>query len=177
MRTRNLLLLGGLAYIGAVQIHKESVVAQAIAKAQSYNGTILNVGATGIGNVISRTATITGSHGCDIEPDAGMDYCDISQQMPYKDKEFDVVFAAHVLEHVKPLDALTALEEFQRIGKHVIIVVPNPYHPTFYVMPQHLSQVRKIGDTALDIRNNSMYNPVNEKYSIDYDPAIVEVFQ
>lgn len=177
MKTRNLLLLGGLVYIAGAQIHKESVVSQAIVRAQSYGGTILNVGATGIGNVISRTATITGSHGCDIEPTEEMDYCDISQQMPYQDKEFDVVFAAHVLEHVKPNEGLIAIEEFKRIGRHVIIVVPNPYHPTFYVMPAHLSQVRKISESSLNIRNNPLYNSVNEDYTVEVDPALVEVFQ
>ncbi len=170
------MLLGGLAYIGVTQLYKEGVVQAAKVRAESIGGKILNVGATGLGNIISSTATIDGSVGCDISPEGDMDYCDISTQMPYADKEYDVVFASHVIEHVKPYEVIRALSEFQRIGKKVVVVVPPPFMLAYYLAPQHQSQIRKKGNT-LNIRNNPLYNPVYENYTIEYDPDVVEVFQ
>lgn len=44
------------------------------------------------------------------------------QSLPYKNKSFDFVYCAHVLEHVE--DPKTALDEIMRIGKRGYIEVP-----------------------------------------------------
>ncbi len=169
------LLVGGLYVVGS-QLHKESVTSKGIARAKSLGGNILDVGAVGIGNLISRTATIEGSTRCDIQPSQGMDYCNIAQAMPYENKQFNVVFASHVLEHIKPQEVQNALSEFQRIGTHVIIVLPHPFALAFYLAKGHQSQITKNGN-VLTVRNNFVYNSVSEHYTIKFDPQIIEVFQ
>ena len=47
-----------------------------------------------------------------------------AENLPFKDKEFDAVVMMDVLEHV--LDDKAALEEAERVGKHIIINLPKP---------------------------------------------------
>lgn len=170
-----LLIVAGIYVIGT-QLYKENVTSKAIARTKSLGGLILNVGAVGIGNVISRTATIEGSTRCDVNPTENMDFCDISKQMPYTDKQFNVVFASHVLEHVKPQEVKNALSEFQRIGTHVIIVLPHSFAWTFYLAKGHQSLITRNGNT-LTIANNPIYNKTYDRYTIEFDPLVIEVFQ
>ena len=44
------------------------------------------------------------------------------EQMPFKDKEFDTIFASHVLEH--SFDVKKAISEYERVSKRAIIIVP-----------------------------------------------------
>lgn len=48
---------------------------------------------------------------------------DITQKLPFKNKEFDTIFIRNVLEHIK--DDKKALIEAIRIGKRVIVIVPH----------------------------------------------------
>lgn len=54
------------------------------------------------------------------------------EELPFKDKEFDIVWCSHTLEHAEDLDK--ALAEMQRVAKRAIIFVPleeetdNPAH-------------------------------------------------
>lgn len=44
------------------------------------------------------------------------------EEMPFADKEFDVVFCSHTLEHT--FDFPKAIKELERIAKRLIIIVP-----------------------------------------------------
>lgn len=48
--------------------------------------------------------------------------CD-SHFLPFKDKAFQTIFSAHMLEHV--LHPVYVLMEFKRVGKHCVLTVPN----------------------------------------------------
>ena len=48
-----------------------------------------------------------------------------SENLPYKDNFFDVVFCSHVLEHV--LNPENLLDEINRISKSGIIIVPSKF--------------------------------------------------
>lgn len=54
---------------------------------------------------------------------------------PFGDKEFDVVFASHVLEHLR--DWSNALEEMKRIADWVVIAIPHPLDFFAVINPQH----------------------------------------
>jgi SAM-dependent methyltransferase len=62
---------------------------------------------------------------CDIEKRKGVYIqCDI-QQMPFIDKQFDIIICSHVLEHIK--DDKQALKEMKRITKddgQILICIP-----------------------------------------------------
>jgi SAM-dependent methyltransferase len=45
--------------------------------------------------------------------------------LPYKDKEFDVVFNAGFLEHFDDDDKIKLVKEFTRVAKYYIFMVPN----------------------------------------------------
>jgi trans-aconitate methyltransferase len=55
---------------------------------------------------------------------------------PIPDKRFDVVFASHILEHLRNTEQV--LNEMQRIGHNVVIVLPHPFSVTALVNPLHL---------------------------------------
>ena len=46
-----------------------------------------------------------------------------NKKLPFKDKEFDFVYASHVIEHVE--DVLTFIKELQRISKQGYIELPS----------------------------------------------------
>lgn len=56
--------------------------------------------------------------------DKGDIKADLNKPLPFKDKSFDVVVSLAVVEHLN--DWETALEEFKRIGKAVILTTPTP---------------------------------------------------
>jgi SAM-dependent methyltransferase len=49
-----------------------------------------------------------------------------AENLPFKDKSFEVLLAFHVLEHLK--NPLKALHEWKRVADVVTIKVPSPYH-------------------------------------------------
>lgn len=51
-------------------------------------------------------------------------YVDLESPLSWDDDEFDVAFASHVLEHLHNWEQ--ALDEWNRIADHVIVVVPHP---------------------------------------------------
>lgn len=57
--------------------------------------------------------------------------------LPFADKEFDVAFASHVLEHIVKWEE--SLAEWQRIADHVIVVIPNPMTIPYWVHPDHVN--------------------------------------
>ena len=66
---------------------------------------------------------------------------DITQPLPFKWKTFDLVLAAHILEHIQDLRALKL--ELARILKHggkLVIVVPHYHSPDAYGDDTHCRQ-------------------------------------
>ena len=51
--------------------------------------------------------------------------------LPFKDKEFDQVLAPEILEHVDFDQAVAALRECARVGKRVLITIPNGDKPDY----------------------------------------------
>ena len=71
-----------------------------------------------------------------------VDYKMEADNLSFKDKTFDFVYASHVLEHLK--DTLKAIREWLRvvkIGGYVIMIIPDkrftPTKGTVYADPQH----------------------------------------
>lgn len=70
--------------------------------------------------------------------------------LPFNNKEFDVAFGSHVLEHLVNWEQ--ALDEWTRIADHVIIVLPNPLSIIGWVYLEHKQHFNFSGITY--IRNN-----------------------
>ncbi|MFQ6010396.1 MAG: methyltransferase domain-containing protein [Candidatus Aenigmatarchaeota archaeon] len=50
--------------------------------------------------------------------------------LPFKDKEFDVVICVGVLEHIHPYEKLVKIaNEIRRVGKYYAVIVPHYYTP------------------------------------------------
>jgi len=66
------------------------------------------------------------------------------ENLPYKDKEFDIIFCSHTLEHSSNVEK--AVKEMKRVAKRVIIVVPiengtkNPAHISFFGSKEDLKK-------------------------------------
>lgn len=165
-------LTGLVVWFGVSEYHTISTKNKATEYAQSIPGTILNVGAAGVNQWLSPPDV--GTTKCDIVPSNNIEKCDISGRMPYNDKQFDVVFASHVIEHVKPSMVVNSLNEFNRIGKCVILVLSNSWHIPTYIASGHLSIISKVGNNLL-IKNNAIYNNISERY-IYILPDSFEVF-
>ncbi|GAB6075140.1 class I SAM-dependent methyltransferase [Desulfurobacterium crinifex] len=56
--------------------------------------------------------------------DRGEVRADLNKPLPFKDRSFDVVVSPAVVEHLNNWE--TALEEFKRVGKAVILTTPTP---------------------------------------------------
>jgi len=55
--------------------------------------------------------------------------------LPFTEKQFDVAFASHVLEHLKNWEQ--ALSEWTRIANHTVVVLPNPLSIGGWVYSEH----------------------------------------
>lgn len=55
--------------------------------------------------------------------------------LPFNDRQFDVAFASHVLEHLENWEQ--ALNEWTRIADYVVIVLPNPLSISGWIHPAH----------------------------------------
>jgi SAM-dependent methyltransferase len=55
--------------------------------------------------------------------------------LPFSDKQFDVAFGAHILEHLDNWQQ--ALDEWTRIADHVIICIPDPLSLSGWTYWQH----------------------------------------
>ncbi len=60
---------------------------------------------------------------------------DLEKPLPFSAGEFDVAFASHVLEHLDNWEQ--ALNEWNRIANHVVVVLPNPLSITGWLHPGH----------------------------------------
>lgn len=60
---------------------------------------------------------------------------DLNKSLPFYNKQFDVAFASHILEHLDNWQ--TTLTEFNRIADHIIIVLPHPNSVSQWLNPDH----------------------------------------
>lgn len=61
----------------------------------------------------------------DIEENINFSVADAAK-LPFEDKSFDIVVSVGLLEHIEPMEKLCeAIKEFDRVGKHLIHVVPS----------------------------------------------------
>jgi len=78
----------------------------------------------------------------DIADDLGADYVGLANQLPFKDKSFDVVCAFQMLEHLPYEEALVAFAEMVRVSKsNVLISLPDAREVWRY-----LCRIPKIGE-------------------------------
>ena len=92
---------------------------------------IVNFGATGSGIVwmtkeIARNPKVVVNVDIRADSTPNFVYCDLGQfPYPFADKQFDVAFCSHILEHLDNWRA--ALDEWRRVADHIIVVLPIPY--------------------------------------------------
>lgn len=66
-----------------------------------------------------------------LRPETNFQFGNVVDGMPFADKEFDQVHAPEILEHVDYDQAVTALKECARVGKRVILTLPNSDKPNY----------------------------------------------
>lgn len=59
----------------------------------------------------------------------------VEDELPFDDKQFDVSFASHILEHLENWEY--ALSEWRRISDYTVIVLPSPASITGILHPEH----------------------------------------
>jgi SAM-dependent methyltransferase len=59
------------------------------------------------------------------------------QKLPFKDKQFDIVFASHTIEHVRNLPE--AISELKRVAKKQVIIVTPRQRYYYYTLDLHLN--------------------------------------
>ncbi len=167
-------------YLALEYIHTINIKNKAVGYTNSIQGNKLDIGAAGIGQPILRAAYLNNGKKCDICPDLSKDieYCKLGQQLPYNSKEFEIVFASHVLEHVTPEFVRFAIQEMSRIGNEVIIVVPHPLALTFSLVPSHKSLIYKMDNPyGIYIKNNQLHNPNHYEEYIYLNRNVFKVYQ
>lgn len=60
---------------------------------------------------------------------------DLEQPLPFADKEFDVAFMSHILEHLENWEQ--ALSEAVRVADYVVIVLPSPISLANWFAKEH----------------------------------------
>ncbi|MFZ5433329.1 MAG: glycosyltransferase, partial [Calditrichota bacterium] len=101
-------------------------------------GRILEIGpATGyVSEFVGASAAVDINRGrlavCEaLRPGIQFLYGNVIEGLPFPDKAFDQVMAPEILEHVDFDQAVTVLRECARIGKQVLITIPNADKPNY----------------------------------------------
>lgn len=125
------------------------------------NGTVLSVGC-GDGLEVEALAALTGLEvqGVDLSPikvnmaqERGLKVVEgRMESLPFKDKEFDIVWSSHTLEHAEDLDK--ALSEMQRVANRAIIFVPLEDNTD---NPAHTSPISGPADLTSRIKGKVVY--------------------
>lgn len=66
-----------------------------------------------------------------LRPNTKFLYGNVVDGLPFEDKEFDQVLAPEILEHVEFDQAVIALKECMRVGKRVLLTLPNADKPDY----------------------------------------------
>jgi len=97
--------------------------------------------------------------------------------LPFRDKIFDFVFCAHVLEHTKHPDK--AILELQRVGKSGYIEVPRASFDFLQTFPSHLWYCEQEGKTLVfkkRIRDHNFYlNSIRRFGEKFFDNALLQM--
>ncbi|MBK8127889.1 MAG: glycosyltransferase [bacterium] len=76
-----------------------------------------------------------------LRPGIAFNYGNVVCGLPYGDQSFDTVMSPEIFEHVEWEMAVTALKECMRVGKRVLITIPNAdkpnYNPDLVHNPEH----------------------------------------
>jgi hypothetical protein len=101
-------------------------------------GSILEIGpATGyVSDFTGAAAAVDINRGrlavCEVlRPKTRFLYGDVVEGLPFSDREFDQVHAPEILEHVDFDQAIIALKECLRVGKRVLLTLPNADKPDY----------------------------------------------
>lgn len=128
MKTWVALVLLVVIWLGIELIHQDTIKQKAFSYAQRLTGGrgILNMGSGTPLNPTGRAVALNKNvrYNVDIRDNgtSKLVQWDINQPLPFGDKEFDVVFASHILEHVENWEF--ALAEAKRVADHVVVVLP-----------------------------------------------------
>lgn len=124
--------------------------------------------------VVGAPKAITNYHGCgevtiDINPDLNT-LCDYEiadvRSIPYPDGYFGAAHVSHVLEHLPTIDdAVTALDELERVADKVFIVSPHKTSIFAWLYPEHHLWLTASGDGYI-IEQRGKGNPRSESYVI-----------
>ncbi|MBL0061717.1 MAG: class I SAM-dependent methyltransferase [bacterium] len=66
-----------------------------------------------------------------LRPSVKFSYGNIVTGLPHADKSFDMVMSPEILEHAEWEQAVVALKECMRVGKRVLITIPNADKPNY----------------------------------------------
>ncbi|MCC6476327.1 glycosyltransferase [bacterium] len=76
-----------------------------------------------------------------LRPGITFEYGNVVEGLPHSDKSFDTVMSPEIFEHVEWPEAIRALSECMRVGKRVLITIPNAdklnYNPDLVHNPEH----------------------------------------
>ena len=141
MKAIKVIGLLGAGYVLAIFVNQVAQKQRALALAISLNATkgIVNLGAgcsrTGGSQAVCELPEVV----YNVDLGGNCPKCVIvnleKSPLPFSNKQFDVAFASHVLEHLVNWEQ--ALNEWTRIADHVVIVLPNPLFILAWVAPEH----------------------------------------
>lgn len=80
-----------------------------------------------------------------------------ARQLPYREREFDVVYASNLLEHFPAEETLELLQEWMRVGEQLQLVVPD----SVGILRDHFTGINNWDDCAERLRGSRDY-PGNE---------------
>ncbi len=66
-----------------------------------------------------------------LRPSVKFRYGNVVTGLPYADKEFDTVMSPEIFEHIEWEQAVVALRECMRVGKRVLVTIPNVDKPNY----------------------------------------------
>lgn len=162
-------------------IHGKLTRLRSLKYVNDIHGNKLNVGAAGA-NATHPPPRLNSGKLCDIVSDTSssppIEFCDITQSLPYSNKEFDVIYVSHVIEHIEPHLIPKALTEFERISKHTVIVIPHYLSATAYAH-EHKSIIYHISPYILHIQHNPfpLHRNTPQSLIITYNPLTFKVYQ
>lgn len=79
-----------------------------------------------------------------------------ADDMPFKDKEFDVSITKHMIEHIK--DPIKVIKEIVRISEEGIIICPNIFCEYIFGRLYHLWYVTQVGEFLVFLKKDMDFN-------------------
>lgn len=79
-----------------------------------------------------------------------------ADNMPFKDKEFDVSITKHMIEHVN--NPIETIKEIVRISEEGIIICPNIFAEYIFGRPYHLWYITQVGEILVFLKKDMKFN-------------------